>query len=631
MPSSFDINREIGKVNSETKLTSEEASKYYLDENYETYLVEYTGDFIKRINSIDYAKAFFPGVFFAILFVKRGMLSRLLKEFPEIVNIERSFPYTPFNISESNELPDLNALNKGATTLNGNGVVVGIIGTGIDFLNPRFMDENDNSRIISIWDQSINEGPIPDGFIHGTEYTRDTINKAIAANTSGKNPYDIVKHRDELGNGTAIANIIGGKKLGAVDEIEGIAPKCEFIIVKLKESRKINREHWGIENYKGLVYDNVDIGAAGRYIAEMQQKVNKPTVIYVTGGTNLGAHDGSTVGERLANFLTQGTMLSGVISTGNQGGSPICYKSTFTLDEKEKVVEIDVDENQKNLFLILYYYEPDIISVGITSPGGETLSKIPLNPINGEEFSFTLGESTVYVQYFLEAKQAGKQRINFIIKNAQAGIWKINIIKEDVIRGELNIWLQQKEFSVGNTGLVAYTPLTTLMTPSTASNMIVTASYNQISNEVMQNSGRGFTIDNRVTPIVAISAKNIITVGLDNKPIVVSGSAVSGAILAGVVALLYQWGIVQKNDINMYPVKIKTYLIQGTVRDKDKTYPNPEVGYGFLDIKTLLAKLNKRQNENYNDESKDISNSSEKPSNYVYVSIPKEIYERLKK
>lgn len=630
MQSSFDINREFENVSIQGGLTAEEANKYYLDKNYETYLVEYTGDFVGRLNAIDYAKVFTSGIFFAILFVQRGMLSKLLKEFPEIINIERSFPYTPLNLNESSEIPDLNALNKGATSLNGEGVVVGIIGTGIDFLNPRFMDAYGYSRIISIWDQSINEGPIPESFIHGTEYTRENINKAIAANLMGKNPYDIVKHKDERGYGTSIANIIGGRKLGDLDEIEGIAPKCEFIIVKLKESSNINKEHWGIENYKGLVYDSADIGAAGRYISEMQQKLNKPTVVYVTAGTNMGAHDGSTVGERLANFLTQGTMFTGVTSTGDQGGSPICYKTSFEADEKEKVVEIKVDENQENIFLILYYYEPDIISIGLTSPGGETLNKIPLNPINGEEVSFTLGESTIFVQYFLEAKQAGKQRIKFVIKNAQAGTWKINIIKEDVVRGELNIWLQQKEFSVGNTGLLNYTPYTTLMTPSTASNIIATASYNQIRNEIMKESGRGFTIDNRVSPTIAISSKNIITVGLDNKPIVVSGSAVSGSILAGVVALIYQWGVVQKNDINSFPVKIKTYLIQGTVRDKDKTYPNPEVGYGVLDIKTLLAKLSKRQNKNYNDELKDISNCGIKPSNYVYVSIPKEIYGKLK-
>lgn len=47
-------------------LTAVEASQYYLNENYETYLVEYTGDFLGHINTIDYAKVYDYGVFFAV-------------------------------------------------------------------------------------------------------------------------------------------------------------------------------------------------------------------------------------------------------------------------------------------------------------------------------------------------------------------------------------------------------------------------------------------------------------------------------------------------------------------------------------------------------------------------------------
>ena len=39
--------------------------------------------------------------------------------------------------------------------LTGNGVVVGIIDTGIDYLNEEFMDDEGNTRINFIWDQTI--------------------------------------------------------------------------------------------------------------------------------------------------------------------------------------------------------------------------------------------------------------------------------------------------------------------------------------------------------------------------------------------------------------------------------------------------------------------------------------------
>jgi len=614
----------------EKGLTAEEANKYYLDENYEMYLVEYVGDLTEKLNAVGYGKIFNIGLFFAILFVEEGRLSELLQEFPEIINIERSFPFTTLNLDESSDLETSYSINKGDFPLDGDGVIVGIVGTGIDFLDPRFMDEKGNSRILSIWDQSINEGPRPENFYSGTEYTREDINKAITAKNNGNEPYDIVKQKDEIGYGTTIANIIGGRNLGANDEIEGLAPKCEYVIVKLKESDIKNKIYWGIENYKGLVYDSFDVTAAVGYINRMQQKYNKPTVMYITVGTNLGTHDGGTVVERFISHLSQGRLFSVATSTGDQGGSPICIKSTFDFDESEKVIDIIVDENQENLFFTLNYIEPDKISIGITSPDGNTIDFILTKPINGGKVVIKLGVSTIAVQYFLERKSTGKQVAYFVIRNAVSGIWKIKIKKEEAIFGTINLWFQQNEFSIGNTGFVNYTPYTTLMTPSTANDIIVTASFNEIDNVVMKESGWGFTIDNKVNPSIAIASKNITTVGADNKPIVVSGSAVSGAILAGVVALLYQWGIVEKNDMNMYSNKIKTYLIQGTVREKDVNYPNPETGYGVLDINKLFEVLYKRENRDFNEESNLFLNSTQTSGNKLYVNIPRAIYLRLK-
>ena len=87
---------------------------------------------------------------------------------------------------------------------------------------------------------------MPKSFFLGTEYTRADINRAIEAKNKGNNPYDIVNHIDEVGYGTSIATIIGGRSLGDKDEIVGFAPNCEFIIVKLKEACCENLAHWGV-------------------------------------------------------------------------------------------------------------------------------------------------------------------------------------------------------------------------------------------------------------------------------------------------------------------------------------------------------------------------------------------------
>ncbi|MBR1736447.1 MAG: S8 family serine peptidase, partial [Firmicutes bacterium] len=137
------------------------------------------------------------------------------------------------------ELPKILALNyevSGAQTerryteniygLTGKGVIVGIIDSGIDYENRTFIDDNGKSRIIYIWDQSV-EGNAPRGFERGYEYTNEDINNAIS---SGEK----LEHTDTEGHGTAVAGICAGR--------EGVAPESSIIMVKLGET---GREYFG--------------------------------------------------------------------------------------------------------------------------------------------------------------------------------------------------------------------------------------------------------------------------------------------------------------------------------------------------------------------------------------------------
>ena len=48
--------------------------------------------------------------------------------------------------------------NQPVLALKGRGVLIGFIDTGIDYRNPVFLDENGNSRILAIWDQTVQTG-----------------------------------------------------------------------------------------------------------------------------------------------------------------------------------------------------------------------------------------------------------------------------------------------------------------------------------------------------------------------------------------------------------------------------------------------------------------------------------------
>ena len=139
------------------------------------------------------------------------------------------------NLLEAN--PQLN--------LNGDGVIIGIIDTGIDYLNEEFMDSDGKSRVLYIWDQTINSDSNNNYEVpFGTLYTNEQINKAIEIYNSGGNPYDVVPSKDNYGHGTGMAGIVGAT--GKNKEIKGIAPECKFVIVKLSEA-KYTQESLGVD------------------------------------------------------------------------------------------------------------------------------------------------------------------------------------------------------------------------------------------------------------------------------------------------------------------------------------------------------------------------------------------------
>ncbi len=84
--------------------------------------------------------------------------------------------------------------------LRGKGVILGFVDTGIDYTNNVFKFEDGTSRILSIWDQTI-EGTPPAEYDFGAQYSIDEINAALKS----PDPLSIVPSTDDNGHGTYIA------------------------------------------------------------------------------------------------------------------------------------------------------------------------------------------------------------------------------------------------------------------------------------------------------------------------------------------------------------------------------------------------------------------------------------------
>ena len=121
--------------------------------------------------------------------------------------------------------------------LQGEGTVIAVIDSGIDYENPIFRS-GDISRIAYIWDQTI-LGKEDERVPYGKVFTGEEISRAIMS----ENPREIVPSVDENGHGTAIAGLAAGNFVPA-ENFSGAAPKATIIVVKLKEAKSYLREFY---------------------------------------------------------------------------------------------------------------------------------------------------------------------------------------------------------------------------------------------------------------------------------------------------------------------------------------------------------------------------------------------------
>ena len=101
------------------------------------------------------------------------------------INLDRFFYtsipkcYTLLSMETMNQAGILPIQNYPTLQLKGNGVLIGFIDTGIDYTNSIFRNLDGSSRIMGIWDQTIQEGTPPPNLAYGSEYTKEMIDRAL--------------------------------------------------------------------------------------------------------------------------------------------------------------------------------------------------------------------------------------------------------------------------------------------------------------------------------------------------------------------------------------------------------------------------------------------------------------------
>jgi subtilisin family serine protease len=601
----------------------------YLSEDYVTLFVKYSGDLLSVLEEIEYSCAFRVSEGAYIVSVRTINYNDFINTFKNILNIDISFPYTLSAIQPVNAANITQFHGESFLHLTGKNTIAAIIDTGIDYLNPQFQNKDGTTRIIAIWDQTIesniNNDPVA---FFGTVYNRDEINRAIQASTQGGNPYDIVPSRDILGHGTNMAGLVGAKGLNGV---LGGAPECEFLVVKLKEAKTSNLKLLGIDNRRSItIFEDIDIYIAIRFVIYYNDSHSiKPMSILLSAGTNWGGHEGVTSIEEDIDFFSSRNGLVFVTNTGNQGSSLIHAAGRFLKSNSLEIIEIIVGLNEDNLVLMLWIQKPDVVSISIISPSGEIAE--PIHPqlvySKFEQVNLVLEGSVISIAFTTSEFATGNESVYITIKNPKAGLWQLRLKGDYIVNGRYNMWLPQRPLIQPTTRVIHPSPYTTLQAPANARKAITTSFYDQNNNTIAVESGRGFTTDNRIKPNLTTGGVMALATGLNNENTLLTGGSVAGAVLCGATLLLLEWGIILGNDPNIYGPTIISYLTRGTSTRAGDIYPNPQWGYGILNLTGSFENLRSSPLVR----SPDACNAQKEnhlPSDF-YIKIPKELYRRI--
>ena len=458
----------------------------------------------------------------------------------------------------------------------GKDIIIVIIDSGINYLHPDFIKSDNTTKIISIWDQESTLKPPPEGYLFGSEFTREEINEYIKRNDSSLSV-------DNIGTGTIAAGIAAGLGRGN-SSYDGVAVDAELVVIKLKSYKDTFA--------KGKInYEESDFLAGIKYALEVADRENKRMIINLTvGGRSTSGIEVSML-DSFEELDGSGRIV--VCGAGNEGNTDIHYSGNIQMADKSQDIIIQVGE-QVNLDITLCPIGPDKIGAAIISPGGEMSYVINYTP---EPFvyrgRFNLEDTSYEMRYIYPCIKSGNEMLDITLKNIKPGIWTLRIFPEFIINGNYNVYLPNKNLISPQTRFTDSSSDATITLFGVIKKVITVGAYNDRTDSLWIGSSKGPVVKRQIKPDIVAPGVDIIGPYQNDAYNTATGTGVSSSVVAGIVAIMMSY-IISQEEVSrnlLFSEPLKTFLMLGATRKEIYTYPNMAQGYGILNLRNTLAAI----------------------------------------
>ena len=510
---------------------------------------------------------------YAVLIVPESGIGRLA-EVPEIEYIEK--PKRLFFAAEQGRTAScVTGVQNARYDLYGDGVLVAVLDSGVDYTHPDFRNEDGTTRILALWDQTIPGRP-PAGYRIGTEYTKEQIDEALAQSDPVRRR-ELVPSTDASGHGTRVLGIAAGNGRAGGIRYRGVAPRSSILVVKLGVPRTDSFPR------------TTELMQALDYCIRKAMEYSLPVAVNISFGNTYGAHDGTSLLETYITDMANIWKSVICIGTGNEGYA--AGHASDSLQEGEiKRIQLAVGEYEGALNLQIWKSYLDDISVSLESPGGRSAGFIRNMP--GAQ-RFALEQTDILLYYGEPSPYSQSQEIylEFLPQTeyVDSGIWTLTLEAREIRDGRFHLWLPSAAVLNANTRFLEPEPYITLTIPSTARRTVAVGAYDSRSRTYADFSGRGDTRDGRERPILAAPGVEVVTTMPGGGYAAATGTSFATPFVTGAAALLMQWGITDGNDPFLYGEKAAAYLKKGAQPlPAFRAYPNPQIGWGTLCVRESL-------------------------------------------